>query len=203
MKRLGHSLFLLTIASLLLDSCSTQLTTASITKRHYRSGYFVDMGNAKHKTESIALKTIPVTTESAVIEKSPGTQITSANNISENTPFTTVSSSGSNAISKTKKDISKELTASTQKHTETSNLKQFITPNTLQEIKNIKAISKYIKSENKGHKNNHSLLWTIVVILLLLWIISYLMGGWGLGGILNLLLVIALILIILSLLGII
>ena len=204
MKKISYSLFLLITATLLLSSCGTQLSTVSITKRHYSSGYYVDINNTKHKTETASQKTIPIATGTPVLESSPVTREEVANNVSETTPVKAVTASGTIATPKNKNDNLKELTASTDKYSATNHQKQNITLNTLQELKNIQTISRSISSERKGHNgNNHSLLWTIIVILLILWLISFLMGGWGLGGLLNLLLVIALVLIILSLLGII
>jgi len=51
--------------------------------------------------------------------------------------------------------------------------------------------------------DTRSIIWTIVLIILILWAIAYFTGGWGLGGLIHLLLVIALILFILWLLRII
>ncbi len=48
-----------------------------------------------------------------------------------------------------------------------------------------------------------SLLWIVIVIILILWLLGYALGGLGLGGAIHILLVIALILLILWLLGII
>jgi hypothetical protein len=47
-----------------------------------------------------------------------------------------------------------------------------------------------------------SLLWIIIVVILVLWAVGYLAGGFGLGGFINLLLLVALILLILWLLRI-
>lgn len=197
MKKITYSLFLFAATAMLLASCSTQLSNVSVTKRHYRSGYYVDMGNAKHKTEIASQKTIV-----PAIETVPVSQVKEANNVSESTPIITTTASGTIASKKNKQDIPKELIASSHKHSASGSLTQLPVPNTVKELKNIQVISN-ILSESKSNDHNHSLLWTIIVILLILWLISFLMGGWGLGGLLNLLLVIALILIILSLLGII
>jgi hypothetical protein len=48
-----------------------------------------------------------------------------------------------------------------------------------------------------------SLIWIVILVLLILWALGLLAGGWGLGGLINILLVIALILLILWLLRII
>jgi hypothetical protein len=48
-----------------------------------------------------------------------------------------------------------------------------------------------------------SLLWIVIVIILILWLLGFALGGLGLGGAIHILLVIALILLILWLLGII
>lgn len=51
-------------------------------------------------------------------------------------------------------------------------------------------------------KDGLSLFWVVILVLLILWALGFLTGGFGLGGLINLLLVIALILLILWLLRI-
>lgn len=194
MKKITRSLFLLAAASLFLASCS-QLANMTITKRHFNSGYYVDMGNAKHKTEAIAQQT-----KAPAAEITPVAQTANTNKTAE--PVKTPATAVATAAPGKKKDISRGLMASALKHDASGNVKPTLVPNTLQELKSMKALSKRIALESKGNNNNHSLLWTIIVIILIIWLVSYLMGGWGLGGLLNLLLLIALILIILALLGV-
>ena len=199
MKKFVYSLFLVITAAMVLASCSTQLSTVSIEKRHYNKGYFVQMGK-KYKSESASrdIKT-------SVAEPVRSTQVTSENNVSETVPVSETPVTGTIAVAKNKQAVSKNLTASAAKHSAPSNLKRNFTPNTLKELKELKAASKRMVFESKSHDNNNNrgLLWTIIVILLILWLISFLSGGWGLGGILHLLLVIALVLLILMLLGVI
>lgn len=197
MKKIAYSLFLFAGAAMLLASCSTQLSNVSVTKRHYRSGYYVDMGNAKHKTEVASQKTIV-----PAIETAPVLQVKEENNVSKSTPVITSVATNPIASKKNKQDIPKELTASSHKHSASGSLMQLPVPNTVKELKNIQVISKVLASENKRNNDgNHSLIWTIIVILLVLWLVSILLD-YSFGGLIYLLLVIALVLILLRLLGI-
>jgi len=200
MKKLLYSFFIFAGMAMIFSSCSTQLPTVSIAKRHYKNGYYVSVNNNKHTSDATSEVTKNVIAEPASVAPVTST----ANNVSETSPVEENTSGNTFTAPKNKQNISKELTASAVKHAAPGNLKRTITPNTVKELKNIQAASKLMVSENKNHSNNNnSLIWTIIVILLLLWLLSVLMGGWGLGGILHLLLVIALILLILHLLGII
>lgn len=64
-------------------------------------------------------------------------------------------------------------------------------------------INKHLKTKPVPASGALSLLWIVIVVLLILWLLGLLAGGWGLGGLINLLLVVALILLILWLLRII
>lgn len=197
MKKIIYALFLVLTAAMVLSSCSSQLSTVSIEKRHYNKGYFVQM-NKKYRSESVSgdIKT-------SVAEPVRSTQVTSEDAISEAIPAEETPATGTIAAGENKQAISKNLSASVAKSPAPGNLKRSFTPNTLKELKEMKAASKRIISESKGNNNNNGLIWTIIVILLLLWLLSLLTGGWGLGGLLYLFLVVAIVLIILKLLGII
>lgn len=52
-------------------------------------------------------------------------------------------------------------------------------------------------------RGNGSFLWTIILVLLVIWLLAFLTGGWGLGGLIYLFLVVALVMLLLRLLGII
>jgi hypothetical protein len=54
---------------------------------------------------------------------------------------------------------------------------------------------------NKIHDNGDSIVWTLISIFLLLWLISLLTGGWGLGGLIYLFLLVAVVLLLLKLLN--
>lgn len=80
MKKFVHSLFLATVAAMLLTSCSTRLSTVSIEKRHYNKGYFVQMKRT-YKSESVYrdIKT-------SVAEPVRSKQVSTENIVSETVP---------------------------------------------------------------------------------------------------------------------
>jgi Family of unknown function (DUF5670) len=199
MKKITYLFFMLAGIAGFLASCSS-LSTVSVTKRHYNGGYFVQINNNKHKTEAIADK-IKIAEDQPVQIVQPAV----ANN--EHQIVSTEENLRTNILSetpKTKRDVSKAISASVISHSAPGNLKNTMKPNTMKELQQINTTSKYLISESKGHNNgNNGLIWTIIVILLLLWLLSLLTGGWGLGGLIYILLVLAIILLILKLLGII
>jgi cobalamin biosynthesis Mg chelatase CobN len=192
MKKIIYSLFLFAAAAMLFASCSTNLSTFSITKRHYRSGYYIDMATTKHKTETASQKV-----KTTVAETTPVTQATVENNVLEPAPVIMTPATSADATPKAKRETPKIITASTTPSAVSSE-KKTITPNTITELKNIRTVAKSISSQEEGR---HSLLWFIVVILIVLFVLSLLLNT-GLGSIIYLLLVIALILILFRLLGI-
>ncbi len=189
MKKLLAPFALFTLALLLLSSCSN-LTKISLTKRHYRSGYFVDFGGRrtvpamaklpagnKHqnlspvitKTEgSLAINTPAVNSEKPVI---------SQNKILEKPPVNLIHS------------FTKQLLAE---------------PFTIAENPLVQNKQTFSEENFSGGgpvaSDGLSLLWIVIVILLILWLVGLLAGGWGLGGLINILLIIALVLLILWLL---
>ncbi|HET7819799.1 MAG TPA: lmo0937 family membrane protein [Bacteroidia bacterium] len=196
MKKTIYPLVLFIIAGILLTSCSTQLSTVSIKKRHYRSGYYVDIANSKKNNESVIQEQQPIDTKQIT------NKITDNKTIAETTTPATILET--TPAQKNEKTIPKDLTASAVKHTPTQTGKiklKHITSS--EELKNIAERAQYLSDINKGNNNNGGLIWTIIVILLVLWLLALLTGGWGLGGLIYLLLVIALILLILKLLGVI
>ncbi len=65
-----------------------------------------------------------------------------------------------------------------------------------------KTEKKKVSVDDGDYRMHSGLLWTIVLVFLILWLLSLLTGGWGLGGLLYLFLVVALVVILLRLLGI-
>jgi hypothetical protein len=58
-------------------------------------------------------------------------------------------------------------------------------------------------ASKKQAEMHGGLLWTLVLILLVIWLLAMLTGGWGLGGLIYIFLVVALVILLLRLLGII
>jgi hypothetical protein len=191
MKKLFAPFALFTVAVLLLSSCSN-LTKISLTKRHYRSGYFVDFGGKK---TAPAIAKLPARTKhqnlSSVIAKSEGS-------LAINTP--TVNSEKP-VISQNK--IQENPPVNLTRYS----TKQLLTePFTIAENPSVQNKQTFSEENFSGGgpiaSDGLSLLWIVIVILLILWLVGLLAGGWGLGGLINILLIIALVLLILWLLHI-
>ncbi len=67
-------------------------------------------------------------------------------------------------------------------------------------IKSVQAAIELAKPTADSGDDALSLFWIVIVVILILWLLGLISGGWGLGGLINLLLVIALVLLILWLL---
>jgi hypothetical protein len=194
MKKTIYSLSFFIVVGILLSSCSTQLSTLSITKRHYRNGYHIDFAQAKRKAESDthrAKSTLaPLAKEVALRESKEKTIQT-----------ITVVESTTSSMEDVKSE-SKEITASTTKphFVKIRSVKPSLS---VEEVKTILDRNEKVKAVNlnKGGGNSN-LVWTIIAILLILILLSLLTGGW-LGGLLYLVLVVLVVLLLLKLLGII
>lgn len=200
------NLFILTIviagSSILFSSCN-QTTGISLTKRHYRNGYNLEVSGKPSKTTKKEVQSRDV----ATIE----------NVISDDQPeFASAESSGENYIKHEPTSFNKYINGSSQ--TEVTTKRQTdIKPNSKPSrflaaaksavkapfaIRRIAAENKAINLDDSARRGG-GLIWTIIAVLLILWLISLLTGGWGLGGLIHILLVVALVLILLRLIGVI
>lgn len=199
MKKLLLSTGAFLSAVIIFSSCGT--TGVSLTKRHYRSGYNLEISSAKThveaKKESVA--EIPVNEIESVAEMP--TELASAgssneNNIIKHKPFSF------NSI----ETIPEETTASANENTNT-----VVKGNKVKNV--VKKVAAVKESINLKRIINHTaaddgrslggLIWTLIGILLVVWLISLLTGGWGLGNFLHIFLVVALVLILLRLIHVI
>jgi hypothetical protein len=174
------------------SSCGSNLTIA---KRHYNSGYYFshNTGNKNiykqtNEDENIAIKTIEpinVSVEPKEFSKKYVHQNSKSNDVFNSdrnieTSFKTISTKNSNQLSKPK---------ITSIKTSVKEIKQTL-------------LERKITSTTTVERDGLSLFWIIIVVILILWLLGFLAGGFGLGGLINLLLLIALILLILWLLRI-
>jgi hypothetical protein len=175
------------IASILFSSCS-------ITKRHYTSGYYVSHNSGKQE---------PAKTQEQTAQKKSKPSLYTLPTISEGTQATDINKPAENgAITANNKQVAAKTNTTqyakrTPAHLMTSPLKKnnfLITPK--------RAKVNAVVADDLA-ADAFSLFWIIILILLILWLVAVLTGGWGLGGFVYLLLVIALILLILWLLRII
>lgn len=178
-----------------VSSCGTN---GSITKRHYTKGYYVAHSKGKHKV-SAENKDFKVAQQKEI-----ETIFISSSNQTVKDNFANNSENGNKVLDKS------TLFASP--------VKKPVLINTRTVFKNQLRLDPVLKASSfKGNKHSIfikssaasseddglSLLWIVIVVLLVLWALGLISGGFGLGGLINILLLIALILLILWLLRII
>jgi hypothetical protein len=186
MKNLLNNLTLIVAAGILFTSCGTKW---SLTKRHYRNGYHVEHAGKQlaqtSKFTEHSEKRIPVRVSEQRI-----------NPIAENEMTANVNSVTQPVQSVAVKPVShKHSVLSMQRFTskiETAvNKPKVILKNKIQKLT--------VAGDDEGR----SFFWTIILLLILIWAIAFFLGGIDLGGLIHLLLIIALVFFILWLLRII
>lgn len=190
----------LLFAGLILPSCGV-----TITKRQHLRGYYVSTNPRHHvgKGEAV-IKTDenkPVaSTQSAAVEAVEATKLEVAE-----APATI--NEHANAFDVIAND--KQHDAAPAASVEASSTERTFSLSSMAQkvpmMKKMQSTVKKIKASSNAPTSGDalSLLWIVIVVLLILWAIGLLAGGWGLGGLINLLLLIAVILLILWLLRII
>jgi hypothetical protein len=190
MKKLftGISLFICT--AILLSSCSQSL---SISKRHYKNGYYVDYSNKKTIKRNTPEKTYVEPTVVVATKNIDDAKTETKNYNSDNT--STIQKASQQSTHKSNSTATPFHTSLTETKINTSKVY----------VKNKEQINNALKRATIVDEGNdvRSLLWLVIVIVLILWLVGFLAGGFGLGPLINLLLLVALILFILWLLRII
>ncbi len=174
------------VASILLSSCS-------MTKRHYTNGYYVSHTSgkqveAKAQDQTAQKKTKPslYTVQNAAAES----------NLDYNNKQSPIVENGAITASNKQEASKPQFTQNTKHHA------SYIA--TVIPVQAKTALSHTKKTTVETAAGDVlSLFWIVILILVILWLVALLTGGWGLGGFIYLLLVIALILLILWLLRII
>lgn len=206
MKKLFTLITFCVATSIFFTSCN-QTVGISLTKRHYRNGYNLEVSGKPSKAKTAEIVTIentPLEEPEYASTKSSGENYIKPkpisflnNNSSENTiragnEENVVNNKGNTHLNKTTSKPTSKIISFVKKNVEK--------PFSL----------KHILSENKTSVRNADstrggggLIWTIIAVLLVLWLLSLLTGGWGLGGLLYLFLIVALVLILLRLLEVI
>ncbi len=191
------------VTSIFFSSCNQGI---SLTKRHYRNGYNLEVSGKPSKAKTIEIETVENTSheqpEYASIQSSDENYI-------QPKPLSFINNDSENKV-KTDKEENTENNKGTI-HVNTTPSKSIS-----KVVSSVKRIAKtpfslkHIISENKTSAQSQDdtrggggLIWTIIVVLLVLWLLSLLTGGWGLGGLLYLFLIVALVLILFRLLRII
>ena len=198
MKNLIKYTSVCAVLAILLSSCGSNF---SVTKRHYTSGYYIDYTKNSN--------TIIPKTEEKVAQAKTITPIGIAQTPVETNSVTpaTIQSNAQNNPGAILSNDKKQAKANLRSVTKPMPInKSGVFTNVSKEDKRtlfeVPTSSNSISDDNGGDRAL-SLLWLVIVVILILWLIGILAGGFGLGGLINLLLLIALILLILWLLRII
>jgi len=208
MKNVSPFIILYAAASLLLFSCS-QTPGLSITKRLYRNGYAVDFNSGKplqhEKPQAIVEddqnKELPV---SALLQtpKVDNDAIQVEPRLANSTIINSSEEGGDHVLLTVKNDAARDVhwvkpaLASAEKAIH-STKKSFVNSIFSKDL----PVNESRKAFRYHHADVDSVLWTIISILIILCIISFLMGGWGVGGFIYLLLIVSLALLLFRLFG--
>lgn len=193
MKKLATSTLLVTALSILFFSCSRE-AGISLTKRHYRSGYYVE----RNHSMPVQAKSVESKLSSDKKDAQSITAVPQTPRHEDAKPVITKMSDKITDKTETPKRLVRSIKATSDEvYNRFSTDKKTVT----KPVEN-----KYMFTDNsemlRSSSSHGSLLWIIIILLVVLWVVSYSSGGWGLGGLLYLLLVIAVVLLILRLLGV-
>lgn len=167
------------LAAVLLMSCGTDV---SITKRRYNKGYHIDHGRDNSNAPAKKPKSIEKKTIRQVVADAPARD---SNVYISKEPETASVETPTSPV------VKHEMRPWTGVKDEAPVWKPSDTLSTVSTFTNI------------DHERGLSLLWIVILLIIILWILGILSGGFGMGGLIHLLGVIALILLILWLLRII
>lgn len=195
MKRILNYSALVMLTIVLLTSCGTHKSFAD---RHYNNRYYIGMSKGEKAKK---IKTDNPDKDAVVDEEEFGLTV---NPEIENTVVVD-SSSNIDMITEEANQETTEETITREKSAPAElfgkrNPKNQETPFAL--IEKAEQVKEKI-SPSDSSDDALSLLWIVIVVILILWLLGYALGGLGMGGAIHILLVIALILLVLWLLGII
>lgn len=173
------------VASILLTSCS-------IAKRHYTSGYYVSHSSDKQASAMMQEQTAQKKTTPSLYAIQ---NINEGNNLDGGSTQSQVPENGVITASN-KQEANNIKTVQSSKH---ATNKLILSP----VKRNSPLFSAKKTTTSMVSEDGLSLFWILILILLILWALAFLTGGWGLGGLIYILLVVALVLLILWLLRII
>jgi hypothetical protein len=187
MKNLFKLSIVLFITSIILSSCNSNL---SITKRRYSKGYFVERHSNKHNENQEKTKVakhrktepVRVLTNNELVKTEPVKQ-----NTSESRVITA--------------EVNAEKPAKKTSEIKTNEAKPDLVSYVKNPVKTFKDLSGKIGTAATGD-DALSLLWILILILLIIYVAGLLFDNFGLGSLIHVLAVIALVLLILWLLRI-
>lgn len=169
------------------------VSSCSITKRHYTNGYYVSHYSGKQVEAKIQERTAQKKTKPSLYSIQSATEGANLGYANQQKP---IAENGA-IMASNKQMVGKPKPVQDKRH-----YVNYITTSIPMETKATVSHTKKIAVETAAG-DVLSLFWIVILILVILWLIALLTGGWGLGGFIYLLLVIALILLILWLLRII
>jgi cobalamin biosynthesis Mg chelatase CobN len=185
MKNLNRITFILTLAGLLLSSCSSNL---SFTKRRYTKGYFVE--HHQKPSQPIATessKSKAVNAEDKILVQTLTAHKSENETVKNKNVYTASAATAKNKSAKAShKPVSK------------ADAVELAIKHPIKAIRTAKDLGQAATSEDA-----RSLIWIIIVVILILYLLGLLFDGFGLGGLIHILAVIAVVLLILWLLRII
>ncbi|HXU28576.1 MAG TPA: DUF5670 family protein [Bacteroidia bacterium] len=167
------------------------LSSCSMMKRHYVKGYYIS-----HNSNSLSSKEHQQGAEKKTTPPLYAVKKTPDNNVNILTPI--LPAENEFTSSSHKRAINKNTLVITHKKHLGYNAAKIV-----REEENTKLVTIKKAAPDDVVVDALSLFWIIILILLILWLVAILTGGWGLGWAIHILLVIALILLILWLLRII
>ena len=179
-----------TLFTLALTTClalSMVLSSCSMIKRHYSSGYYVSHNSAKPDVDK----------QEPVSGKRTRPSFRTVQNMPERT--LTALDSKQSPLAENATVITDNKNVNKPNRMAAHRYSSYIVTS---EERNIKSFDKKAVMDSVAD-DALSLFWIIILILLILWLVAILSGGWGLGDYVHILLVIALVLLILWLLRII
>ena len=193
MKHLLTYLLLCISAAIILSSCGHSM---SLTKRHYRNGYHFQQAGKSSASKSA--EQLTVQSKKTVHGK------TTTEQAKEEVTVPVANSAMVQEVPVTRETYNTEAFTKHSVAVPTYSL-----PLITASAKNIVLSKSFVKQQvqsikmKRSSEDGLSLFWLIILILLIIWFFGFFAGGWGLGGLINLLLVIAIFLLILWLLRII
>lgn len=194
MKNLSAYAFSIAALVFLLSSCGS----ISIEKRRYRPGFYISTSNSKaarttaHKEADDAQRKVVAVNKTAVSNHMKSDPNLAADNTAS-VPSELLAESNSNEL------IAHENRSEAVPSRMQEDSKRSHTLNPLSSLPS--TVKKKLSPTRSG--DALSFIWLLILIVLLIWLIAFVMGGWGLGGFVHLFLLIAAILLILWLLRII
>jgi len=172
--------------------CAIFLASCSLTKRHYTNGYYVAHNTGKSSTTK---------SKEQISDKGKKQSLYTTQSIYDSKSLDNpkpISFAADEVITANNKKTSDKITpVPTHKKHEGYNVAKIFQEENAKSFRVKKAKPDSLASDAL------SLFWIIILILLILWLVAILTGGWGLGDFVHILLVVALILLILWILRVI